>query len=78
AFHTEKDFQKYTKLLTLSRLFHSNDYWNNNLMIINMVVSIIGIYVICLVIETVRRILFSKIESSLLSHVNYEVKVGDK
>ncbi len=65
-------------LVLYRRLFHSNDYWNNNLMIINMVVSIIGIYVICLVIETVRRILFSKIESSLLSHVNYEVKVGDK
>lgn len=65
-------------LFLYRKLFHSNDYWNSNLMIINMIISIIGIYVICLVIETVRRILFSKFESSLLSHINYEIKVGSK
>ena len=57
-------------------LFHSNEYWNSNLMILNMIISIIGIYVICLLIETARRLLFSKIEDRLLSHVNYEIRVG--
>ena len=65
-------------LFLYRKLFHNNDYWNSNLMIINMIISIIGIYVICLVIEAVRRILFSRLESYLLSHINYEVKVGSK
>ena len=59
------------------KLFHSNEYWNSNLMIVNMIVSIAGIYVICLLIETVRRILFGKIESTLLSRIDYEIKVGE-
>ena len=63
-------------LLLYRRLFHSNEYWNSNLMVINMFVSIIGIYIICLLIETVRRLLFSKIEDHLLNHINYEIKVG--
>lgn len=63
-------------LFLYRKLFHSNNYWNSNLMVVNMFASIIGIYIVCLLIETVRRILFGRIESTLLSHIDYEIRVG--
>ena len=42
-------------------LFQSNNYWNNNWMIINLLITVIGIYIICVVIEFIRRLLLKRI-----------------
>lgn len=54
-------------------LFHSNEYWNNNLMIVNLIISIVGIYAICVLIEFVRRLIFKRIFDDKIEKVKYEI-----
>lgn len=56
-------------------LFRSNQFWNSNLMILNLLVTVIGIYVICLLIEFVRRILLDRLLDKLMSKITYKISV---
>lgn len=55
-------------------LFHSDQYGNNNLMILNLIISVIGIYVICIVLETLRRLIFGRLFSWLVGKVKLEIR----
>lgn len=56
-------------------LFHSNHYWNSPLMIVNLVVSVIGIYAICIALDWLRVLLFGKLFNRLANLVKTEIVV---
>lgn len=41
-------------------LFHSNEYWNAKLMIGNLLIATIGIYIICILFDYLRVLIFGK------------------
>ena len=55
-------------------LFHSNDYWNSPLMIVNLIISVIGIYIICVVMDWLRMLIFGKLFNYV---VNTDVKLSE-
>lgn len=42
-------------------VFHTNQYWNSGWMLLNLLVTVLGIYVICIMIESIRILLLKKI-----------------
>ena len=42
-------------------LFHSNKYWNAKLMIGNLLIATIGIYIICILFDCLRILIFGKV-----------------
>ena len=57
------------------KIFKSDLFWNSKYMILNLAVSVIGIYVICIAIEFVRRLLFKKIIDNNIDKIKYEIRV---
>ena len=55
------------------KLFRTDEYWNSNWMILNLVISVIGIYAICVVIEFIRRLLLKKIFDDKIEKIKYEI-----
>lgn len=55
-------------------LFHSNRYWNNDGMITNLIISVIGIYTICVILEWLRRLFFADLFNWLVEKVKFEIK----
>lgn len=55
-------------------LFHSNRYWNNDGMITNLIISVIGIYTICVILEWLRRLVFADLFNWLVEKVKFEIK----
>lgn len=56
-------------------LFHSNQYWNSPLMIVNLIISVFGIYVICIIMDWLRVVLFGKLFSYISSLVKCKIEV---
>lgn len=56
-------------------IFKSDLYWNSNYMILNLIISTIGIYITCIVIEFVRRLLLKKIMDDNIDKIKYEIGV---
>lgn len=52
-------------------IFNSDKYWSNNLMILNLIITVFGIYIICIIIENIRKILFKKIFDDKIDNINY-------
>lgn len=55
--------------------FKSDLYWNSNYMILNLIISVISIYIICIVIEFFRRLIFKKLIDDNIDKVKYEIRV---
>jgi len=60
-------------LILFRSIFHTHDYWNNPWMIVNLVVSVVGIFMICFVIEFLRRMLMKKIFDERIQKIGYEI-----
>lgn len=56
-------------------LFHSNQYWNSNKMFINLIISVFGIYIICLILEILRRLILKKYFDWVVNKFRFEIKV---
>lgn len=54
------DVNSFFNIYLYRTLFHSNNYWNSNDMFLNLIVTTIGIYIICIVLESLRVLLFGK------------------
>lgn len=61
-----------TKLL-YNDIFKSNLFWNNNFMIINLVFTTIGIFMICVVIEGLRRKTIGKIIDNQINKLKFKI-----
>lgn len=57
------------------KMFHSNQYWNSPLMIVNLIITVIGIYLICIVLDWLRILLFGKLFNRLANSVKSEILV---
>jgi len=56
-------------------IFKSDEYWNNNMMVVNLIKSIFGIYIVCLVIEFLRRLLFGRIIDKNIGKIKFKIEV---
>lgn len=55
-------------------IFKCDKYYNSKFIIINFLYTVIGIYVICIIIEIIRRFIMKKIDKKIDS-IDYEIKV---
>lgn len=56
-------------------IFKSDLYWNSSYMLLNLIISVIGIYIICIAIEFVRRLVFKKLIDNNIEKIKYEISV---
>ena len=56
------------------KLFKCDQYYNSNLLIVNLILTVLGIYIICIVIEFIRRVLFKKVIDGNISKIKTEIK----
>lgn len=68
------DVNGFFNIFLYRTLFHSEYFWNSNGMILNLIVSVIGIYLICVVLETLRRLVFGRLFDWIVSKVKLEIK----
>ena len=57
-------------------IFKSYLFWNSKFLLINFFITILGIYIICVVIEFLRRILMKNIDK-LIAKINIKIVVED-
>lgn len=69
------DVNAFFNLYLYRILFHSNKYWNNDKMILNLIITVLGIYIICIILESVRRLIFGKLFNWLVGNVTLSIKV---
>ena len=68
------DVNSFFNVYLYRTLFHSNDYWNSNGIFLNLIITIIGIYVICIMLESLRVLLLSKLFKRLSNKVKFVVE----
>jgi len=68
------DVNGFFNKLLYRTLFHSDRYWNSNVMILNLIISVIGIYVICIILELLRRLVFGRLFAWFMDKVELEIK----
>lgn len=56
-------------------VFRSNHYWNSSFMIVNLIISVIGIYIICIALDWLRVLLFGRLFNQLANSVKSEISV---
>ncbi len=56
-------------------IFHCDYYYNDDKMIINLIITTIGIYLICLMISIIRKAFFEKILDNNINCIKYEISV---
>lgn len=59
------------------KLFHSNQYWNSSYMILNLVLSTLAIYIICVILDFVRGKCLGKVFDYLSDKFNYYIDLGN-
>ncbi len=57
-------------------IFNCDEYYNNNLMPLNMIYTVLGIYLICVIVETIRRLLMEKVVDNKIDRIKYEIHVN--
>jgi surface polysaccharide O-acyltransferase-like enzyme len=62
-------------IILYQTLFKCNKYYNSNLLIVNLLYTVLGIYIICILIEFIRRIIFNKLIDRNIEKIKYEIKV---
>lgn len=55
-------------------IFKCDKYYNSSFIVINLLYTIIGIYVICIIFEIIRRFIMNKIDKKI-DNIDYELKV---
>lgn len=68
------DVNGYFNKFLYRNLFRSNEYWNDKLMIVNLLLAVIGIYIICILLDYLRTLIFGKAFNYLSNKV--KLKIG--
>ena len=55
-------------------ILKTTEFYNSNFLIIHMIISVLIIYVICIIIETIRRLILGKIIDKQIDKINIEIK----
>ena len=61
--------------MIFKELFNSMDYYNSNYLILNLLLSVISTYFLCVIIEQIRRLLMKKMIDSKIDKIKYEIEV---
>lgn len=56
-------------------IFKCDHFYKSNYILINMIYTVIGIYLICIIVEIVRRLIMKKIVDEKIEKIKYELKV---
>lgn len=56
-------------------VFNCTKYYNRKALIINLGVSVLGIYIICIVAETIRRLIMKKYIDKQINKMEYSIKM---
>lgn len=56
-------------------IFKTVDYYESNYFILNLIITALGIFVICVVIEWIRRLIMEKYIDSKIEKINYKINV---
>ncbi len=54
-------------------IFKTKYYWNSKFLIIHLIISAIGIYVLCVFIEFIRRLIMKKYIDSFIEKIDYKI-----
>ena len=57
-----------------TKLFRCDEYYQSNYFIINLIISTIGIYIICVIIEWCRRKLMEKLIDSKIDNIKLKIE----
>lgn len=57
------------------KLFKTPKFWNSNFLIVHIIITVLGIYIICVVIEALRRLIFKPLFDTILNKVKWKIKV---
>lgn len=68
------DVNGYFNKFLYRTIFHSNNYWNSSLMILNLIITILGIYIICIVLDWLRIVCLGKLFNYLSNRVTFRVE----
>lgn len=69
------DVNEYFSRFLYRQVFNSDHYWNSNLMIVNLVYSVLSVYIICVLLESIRLKLFNKLFVNITSKFTKYVQV---
>ena len=69
------DTNKFFNKFLYHSLFHCNNYWNNFSIVINFIISVIGIYIICIVLDSIRILTLGSLFDSSSNLFNYHIKI---
>lgn len=61
------------RVLIYKTIFKCDKYWNNPLLFVNMAKTIIGLYIGCILIESIRRIIMKPISNIIKTKPNIEI-----
>ncbi len=59
--------------LLYNELFKANEYLNSPNMLINMTYTCIGIYIICIILEFIRRIILKPLDKGI-NKIKFEIE----
>jgi hypothetical protein len=62
-------------IILFRTIFKCDKFYNSNLLIVNLLYTVLGVYLICILFEIIRRLLFSKIIDKNIEKIKYEIKV---
>lgn len=54
-------------------IFNCDKFYNSNYMIINMIYTVLGIYLICIIVEFIRRLLMKKLVDDKIDNIKYMI-----
>lgn len=55
-------------------IFNTGKYWNSNYMILHLIFTVLCIFIGCIIIEYIRRLLFTKLIDNNIDKIKYEVE----
>ena len=55
-------------------IFNCDKFYNDKFMILNMIYTVLGIYVMCIIIEYIRRLLMKKLIDDRIDNIKCEIK----
>ena len=62
-------------IILFRSLFRCNKFYNSKLFIVNLLYTVLGVYLICIIVEFIRRLLLGKLIDKNIDKIKCEIKV---
>lgn len=64
----------FTAKYMFREIFNTPKYWHSNYMIVHLIITVLGVFIGCIIIEIIRRFIFGKIIDKNIDKIKYEVE----